>query len=163
MTKKSKAKKPKKSNKPRFRLKNGRFGSVAQVRAERNKSFHAALVAATQDLIDAGFEGTVRDTTPNARVIDLDEPFDWDEIADACREVVASGRFRDVIYNLSVCDTNGRWYAVTRAWESVEIAADEMRTRIKEMMERYRRADSPDDEKGYAIVAIEISVYPWRR
>ena len=145
----------------RIRLKNGRFGTVKKAREERNKWFHPALIAATRDLKRAGFEGVIKDVSINARVINLETVWFWQEIVKACKRVEATKLFPDIIYNISVKDTNGRWFAVTHAWENIELAANEFRKRIKEAMERYMRQEEDDDE--YGIVSIEVSVYPWRK
>lgn len=149
-----------------LRLRNGRFASTAKVRAERNKYFHRALISACAAFKRAGFKGKTTDPTLNERVIHLKRPvYDYEYIIDVAGRVEARRLYPDVIYNVSFQDSTGRWFAITQAWETVELASRQIRERIKEMMERYQRTNpnTDDDDDEYAIVAVMVSVYNWRK
>lgn len=146
-----------------LRLKNGRFATAAKARKERNPFFHRALISAVAAFRRAGFDGRVYDSSVNERRIVLDEPvYDWEELVDLANQVEVTKTYPELIYNVSLKDTRGKWWAATHAWESVELTMTELKKRIKELMNRYEKA-AGDDEGDYAIIEIEVSVYKWRR
>lgn len=146
-----------------LRLKNGRFATAAKARKQRNPFFHRALISAVAAFKRAGFYGRVYDSSINERRIVLDEPVqDWEEIVDVAEEVQSVKAFPNLIYNVSLKDSRGKWFAATHAWESVELAMTELKKRIKELMQRYEKS-AGDDEGEYAITEVEVSVYKWRR
>lgn len=147
-----------------LRKRDGTFAKTADVRGERNKYFHRALITAIAALKRAGFEGESADVTYNERMIELTDPLDADTIMDFAAKVETARLYPDVIYNVSFQDTRGRWFAASRAWETVELAMLDVIERIAEMMQRYQRAgDGGEDEDEYAVSAIMVSVYNFRK
>lgn len=146
-----------------LRLKNGRFATAAQARKQRNAFFHRALISAVAAFKRAGFTGEVVDSTINERRIVLDEPvYDWEDIVALAQAVEVTKTYPGLIYNVSFKDSRGKWFAATHAHESVELAMRELQRRIKELMQRYEKS-AHDDDDAYAIVEVEVSVYPWRK
>lgn len=137
-------------------------------RNEENPLYDEALKASCRDLQSAGFRGVEEDTSINSRVVRLYAPLSgadaWyaDEMLWALDELETTERYRDLLFNVSLQDTNGRWFAITHAWENLELATNEWRRELVGAMNRYMKQDSPDDS-DYAIVAIEVSVYPYRK
>lgn len=153
-----------------LRLKNGRFAPITKARKERNPYFHRALLTAIAAFRKAGFTGKVTHPAINESVITLREPIYDYEVIIAIAENIETTQHKwmkepkaALIYNVSFQDSRGRWFSVTHAWETVELASIEIRRRIAQLMEKYQRADSVDDEDEYAIIAVMVSVYKWRR
>ena len=151
-----------------LRLKNGRFAPITKARKERNPFFHRALLAAMSAFRKAGFTGNVTHPTINESVLTLKEPiYDYEDIIAMAEEIETTqlkwmkAPGASLIYNVSFQDSRERWFAVTHAWETVELASIEIRRRIAQLMEKYQKVD--DDEDEYAIVAVMVSVYKWRR